>query len=326
MTVEFQPNGIYLPEIDLWLDPRDTCHRAWLSHAHSDHAAGLHHEVWATPPTLRLYRMRWAEQPGFPQLLHAVDYGGSFQLGDACCTVLPAAHILGSAQLLIEYRRERLLYTGDIKLLPPLCGRVTEVVPCDHLIIECTFGLPIYHFLTRDDARRRILDFASEALADQATPVFLGYPLGRGQEVAHVLCQAGIPTAVHGSIARFIPVYEDYGYAFPGWQPYDARHLHGKALVVAPSLRNVLEASPRETRIAYVSGWAAVSSARTRARAEELIPYSDHASFPELLEIIQRANPRRVDLVHGYTEAFASILRARGFDAHAAATLTEVQE
>ena len=42
-------------------------------------------------------------------------------------------------------------------------------------------------------------------------PAFLAYPLGRGQEIVHVLCQAGIRTGVHGAIARYVPVYEAAG-------------------------------------------------------------------------------------------------------------------
>lgn len=326
MQVEFGANGICLPEIGLWLDPKEARGKAWLSHAHSDHAWGLHAEVWGTPATLRIYRMRWAEQEEVPQRLEPVDYGQSFNVGGARCTVKPAAHILGAAQLLVEYGGERLVYTGDIKLREPLCGHPTEVVECDRLIIESTFGLPIYHFLDREEARRRIVEFARETLADGATPAFLGYPLGRGQEVAHVLCTAGIPTAVHGAIARYIPVYEDYGYSFAGWEPYDARDVKGKALVVVPGMRNVLEASARDVRIAYVSGWAALANARAQTGAEELIPYSDHASFVELLEMVERSQARRVDLVHGYTDALARILRMRGVEAYSVAALREPQE
>src|SRR5690349_23407464 len=64
------------------------------------------------------------------------------------------------------------------------------------------------------------------------------YPLGRGQEIAHVLCQGGIRTAVHGAIAKFIPVYEDYGYQFPGWEPYDARATRSEERRVGKECRS----------------------------------------------------------------------------------------
>jgi Cft2 family RNA processing exonuclease len=177
--------------------------------------------------------------------------------------------------------------------------------------------LPIYKLLDREDAAAQILKFARECLDGGAIPAFIGYPLGRGQEIAHVLCQGDIRTAVHGAIAKFIPVYEDYGYKFPGWEPYDARAMAGKALVVVPTHGNVLEASGKGIRLAYVSGWAALDNARSRSGAEQLIPYSDHADFNELLATVEKCSPQHVDVVHGYTVPFAKILQSRGYSAAA---------
>lgn len=317
MQVNYTERGIYLPEIDLWLDPQQTCASGWISHGHSDHARGFHCKVIATPETLRIYRIRWPEDPARPQTLTALGYGDMLDWNGARLTVLPAAHIVGAAQLLVEHRSERLIYTGDIKLRAPICGRATELVPCNHLIVESTFGLPIYRFLDREAAMDRIASIARECLAEGISPVFMGYPLGRGQEAAWVLCQAGIPTAVHGSIARMIPVYEDAGYEFPGWTPYVARETEGKALVVVPNFRARIEASGKRTRLVYISGWASLDNARLRAGAEALVPYSDHADFEELLRIVEGTGARRVDVVHGYTEPFCRILSQRGIDARA---------
>ena len=322
MQVEFTAAGILLPEIGLWLDPREACDAAWISHAHSDHARGLHARAFGTGVTLRFYRMRWPEEEGVAQELRAVEYGGSVDFNGARLTAFAAGHIPGAAQLLVEYGGERLVYTGDVKLNPTFCGAPAEIVQCDRLIIESTFGLPIYHFLSVAQARERILTMARECLAEKVTPVFLGYALGRGQEIAHVLCSAGVPTAVHGAIARYIPEYEAAGYAFPGWMPYESRS-GPYALVIVPGLRTYLEAAGKRMRVAYVSGWAALDNARTRAGAEELIPYSDHADFNELLALVDGSGAREVDVVHGYTEPFARLLRARGLQAQAPAAAGE---
>jgi Cft2 family RNA processing exonuclease len=87
--------------------------------------------------------------------------------------------------------------------------------------------------------------------------------------------------------------------------------------VVVPDFRNYLQASGKNIRIAYVSGWAALDNARTRVGAEALIPYSDHADFDELLKLVDRSGAREVDVVHGYTEPFARLLRERGLNARA---------
>jgi Cft2 family RNA processing exonuclease len=319
MQVQYSSEGIYLPQIDLWLDPQIAKPAAWLSHAHSDHARHYSPVVMGSPETLEMYRMRWPDGDG--QQTRPLSFGESIDWQGARLTCYPAGHILGAAQLLVEYRDERLVYTGDIKLREPLCGVATEVVPCDHLIVESTFGLPVYRFLSREQARAEVVEFARECLEDGATPVFLGYPLGRGQEIAYALTQAGIATAVHGAMVKFLPVYERAGYVFPGWEPYDAKQTRGRALVVVPGMRRQLEATGADMRVAYVSGWARLDNARLRVNAEKLIPYSDHAGYDELLELVERSGARRVDVVHGYTEVFAGILRERGLDAQAPAVL-----
>ncbi len=317
MRIDFRPSGICLPDVDLWLDSTEPCPNCWISHGHSDHARGLHGHVFGTAPTLEIYRLRNPETAGASPECTPVEYGEPFEFGGARLTALPASHILGAAQLLIEFAGERTVYTGDIKLNDPLCGTPTILAACDRLIIESTFGLPIYQFLDREEARDRIVGFARETLDDGISPVFIGYPLGRGQEIAHVLTNAGIPTAVHGSIARYIPVYERAGFEFPEWMPYANRETAGKALVVTPEFRNYLEASGKNIRIAYVSGWAVLDNARARSGAEVLIPYSDHAGFDELTAIVEGTGARHVDVVHGYTEPFAKLLRDRGVDARA---------
>ena len=328
MRVEFHPTGIHLPDAGLWLDSIAPVAVNWISHAHSDHSRGGHGRIFASPETIRFLRLREDEQllAGSAIEPMACDQPVELPTG-AIITAKPAAHITGARQLLVEFRGERLVYTGDIKLQKPLLGAETEIVPCDHLIIESTFGLPVYRFLTREAAAERMVRFARECLDDGSIPVFLGYPLGRGQEVVHTLCEAGIPTAVHGAIARLIPAHEESGHRFYGWEPYDAANIGGKAQVVTPSFRNTLEASGKPVRIAYVSGWAALDNARARSGAEELIPYSDHAGFEELLDIVDGTGARRVDVTHGYTETFARILRERrNLDARAASAGVHVED
>ncbi len=318
MQVDFKENGIYLRDIDLWLDNTEPCAATWISHAHSDHARGCHGKAIGTSATLRLYQMRlWQPENQEPPELLPLSFGESLEWNGARLTAYPASHILGAAQLLVEFGDERLVYTGDIKLREPLAGDTTTVVPCHRLIIESTFGLPIYKLLSREIARQRIIRFARECFDNGETPAFTGYPLGRGQEIVHVLANAGFRTAVHGAIAKYIPVYQDYGFEFPNWEPYEAKSTAGKALVVVPDHGRVLEASGKNIRRAYVSGWAALDNARARGGAEELIPYSDHADFDELLEMVERSNAQHVDVVHGYTAPFAHILRSRGISAAA---------
>jgi len=73
------------------------------------------------------------------------------------------------------------------------------------------------------------------------------------------------------------------------------------------------------------SGWGLDPSAKWRYGVDVLFPLSDHADHPELLETVERVNPQRVWLVHGFTREFASELRLRGRDARALGQIDQLE-
>jgi len=313
MRVDFRPDGIYLPELDLWLDPEGDRPFAFLSHGHADHVGGQHGQVFCTPATSDIYRLRGGEQA----IHHAHPFGEPFEHRGARLTLYPAGHILGAAQLLVESNGERLVYTGDLKVDAPLCADPDVIVPCDHLIIESTFGLPIFRFLSAAEARTRIVEHARAALAEGATPLLLGYPLGRSQEIVEVLTAAEIPVAAHGAVAKYLDIYRRHTGRLFEAIPYERGQVAGHAIVGPPSFARQIGKSAGRLRVIAVSGWALLDSARTRYDADILIPYSDHASFPELLRYVEESKAKRVDVVHGFAEPLAQVLRSKGVDAHA---------
>jgi mRNA degradation ribonuclease J1/J2 len=68
-----------------------------------------------------------------------------------------------------------------------------------------------------------------------------------------------------------------------------------------------------------LSGWALQPGAQYRYGTDAMIPFSDHADHPELLECVQRVQPRRILTVHGHALEFAAELRASGHEAWCAA-------
>ena len=111
-------------------------------------------------------------------------------------TLLPAGAVFGSARILIEVSGERIFYTGDIKLCQGLSIGLAETVPADTLIMETNYGIPPPAAKTME----RIIKFCSETLAEGAVPVFLGYSLGKAQQILSALAVAGLPTMLHGSV------------------------------------------------------------------------------------------------------------------------------
>jgi putative mRNA 3-end processing factor len=111
-------------------------------------------------------------------------------------------------------------------------------------------------------------------------------------------------------VAHFVPLYERAGFTIPGCVASEGADIQGKALVTVRGYRPAVH-----VRVAYVSGWAALESARERTGADELIPYSDHAGFDELSALVEQSGAREIDVVHGYAEEFAAHLVTRGFQA-----------
>ncbi len=306
-------HGLYLPQIDWWLDaPRPTA-RSFVSHAHFDHMA-RHQLTLCTEATARLMHAR---QPARRELL-TQPFGRSFELAPGCqATFLPAGHIAGSAQLLLESEHGRLLYSGDFKLRP---GRAAEpcVVPrADVLIMETTFGLPKYRLPPAEETIAAMVRFCRETLAAGAVPVLLGYSLGKAQEILACLAGAELPVMLHPEILRLTRLCEQLGFSFPAYRDFDPLAAPGHVVIAPPQSSKAWLARLAPRRTAMLTGWALDAATKYQTGCDAAFPLSDHADFPELLEFVERAQPRRVITVHGFAAEFAQTLRSRGLDAWA---------
>jgi len=317
VRIESTPAGLFLPDVGLHVDPVLPVAAAIVTHGHGDHARVLPGRMYATPETAAIVRARFGETETVE-----VPYGEPVDVGSrhapARLTLFPSGHVLGSAGALVETGGERLFVTGDVKLRRSLTCAPAEIPECDTLVVESTFGLPVFRFPETDRLRTAIVAHARAALAEGATPVFLAYALGKGPEVAKILGDAAIPLSLHGAIAKMASLYGAFGVTFPDAIPYEAGGLAGRALIVPPSCRNQpIVAKIRRRHVVAVTGWALLDAAYDRYGAQGLVPLSDHAGYDELLAIVERSRARRVRTVHGFAESFARVLGARGIDANA---------
>jgi DNA ligase 1 len=310
--------GIHLPEMDLWLDPPFGVNRAFISHAHSDHVA-KHQQTYASELTLSLLKVRYGldaeslEQHG----LHwneVADIQPGWQL-----RLLPAGHIPGSAMLHLTRLADgaSLLYTGDYKLRTGLSAAPCELLPAHSLIMECTFGLPQFHFPPQAEVLAQILKFVQETLEEGDIPVLLGYALGKAQEILCALAAAGIPTLLHRKVWEMTEALRPHLPELPPTQIFSAQQkAAGHVLIFPPTQgKNTALKKIKGCRTAMLSGWALQPGTKFRYQVDEVFPLSDHADYPELLETVERVQPQKIHLVHGYTEAFAADLRRRGYEA-----------
>jgi Cft2 family RNA processing exonuclease len=312
--LEVRPEGLYCPALDAFLDPPVPASRAIVSHAHSDHAAPGHGEVWATPETIAVYRRR---NPDWTGEARELQYGERIERNGVTLELYPAGHVLGSAQVYFEGAGTSLLFTGDFRRGSSRTAVPAAAPPARILATETTFGLPVFRFPDRRVIEERLVAACRESFAEDKTPVLLAYGFGKAQEVALALTEAGIPTVLHGAAWKLLPEFETAGHAFPLSRAYETGPARaGEALVVPPNcVRTPVVRNVKRRRIVYISGWAAREASRADFDADVLLPMSDHADFPALLAHVADVAPERVVTMHGYARDFARILLARGVPA-----------
>jgi DNA ligase-1 len=305
--------GVYLPSIDLWLDPWDEQSTAFVSHAHSDHI-GNHREVILSTITARLMTARL---PG-NRLEHQLEFRVPFPFRNAQITLYPAGHIYGSAQAHVFCEGQSLLYTGDFKLRHGKSAEPIEWCKSDTLIMETTYGLPRYIFPPIDQVIAQLVKFCAETIEEDTTPILFGYSLGKAQEILAALFGSGLRILLHPTVFRMTKLYEGLHDRLPPYSLYRPQDLPGSVLICPPSAnRTRLVQSIKPRRTAMLTGWALNPGASHRFQCDVAFPLSDHADYADLLKYVELVQPQRVFTVHGYAHEFAEDLRRRGVEAWA---------
>lgn len=316
LAVVARPEGLYVPALDLFLDPSAPVPRAFVSHAHGDHVAS---ETGAISVSSKETAALLAARFGLP-VSHPLAWGQEIAweapIGPTVLTVLPAGHVLGAAQLIADTPAGRLVYTGDYQSGPGLTHAAGAPVPCDVLVVEATFGLPIFRFPPRDGVRADIAGWCAARLAAGEIPVLLAYALGKAQELCVALGEDGLSIIAHGAVRRMCAAYSELGVRLPETRAIALGDTEPGVLVIPPWARGQPFVKKRKnTRIAYVSGWARIDAARERFDADAVFTLSDHADFDDLLFAVRASGARRVYTTYGHAAPFAAILRDLGIDA-----------
>ena len=304
-------SGVYLPDLDLWLDSTRKREFSLISHAHSDHT-GRHNRPVLTPNTAKLLGDYLVKSD--PILL---PYHEPFDAPNFTMTLHPAGHCLGSAQALIESKEtgERVLYTGDIKSRPSPTNEPLEPVPCDTLVIEATYGRPEYVFPPEEQVLETAFKTLRMWLSRGQRPVVQGWRLGKSQELLHHLLGQGFDVLVEQSIYLGTQVYLDAGVEFPGQvKMFEGEWPEGRVLMFPPGRRGEALKGFRGKRILEMTGWATNGSMPWGRAADASLPYSDHPDFHELVEYVQAVAPKQVYTVNGFPE-LAARLRELGYPA-----------
>jgi putative mRNA 3-end processing factor len=324
-----KPEGLYCAPGDFYIDPVRPVARAVITHGHSDHARAGHGSVLATPETLDIMAERYGE--GFAESRQAAPYGEAVARDDVEVTLVPAGHVLGSAQAVVRWKGLTMVVSGDYKRRrDPTCAAF-EPVPCDVFISEATFGLPVFRHPDDAEEIRRLL--RSVRQFPERSHIVGAYALGKAQRIIALLREAGweAPIYVHGALERLNRLYQDQGVDLGPLEPATTgakkADFAGQIIVAPPgALADRWSRRFPDPVAAFASGWMRVR-ARARQRGVELpLVISDHADWDELTATIDEIRPGELWITHGREEALARWAELHGVPARALALVGYEEE
>jgi putative mRNA 3-end processing factor len=299
------PAGLYCPPADIHIDPVRPVARALITHGHSDHARAGHGAVLATRETLAIMALRYGE--GFTSERQEAAPGETTRIGEVDFRFVPAGHVLGSAQIVVESRGLRIVASGDYKReRDPTCAAF-EPVPCDIFITEATFGLPVFRHPPAHAEVAKLLE--SVRLFPERTHIVGAYSLGKAQRVMALIREAGYerPIYVHGAMETLTGFYLSEGAKLGEIRKVVAaerKNLGGEIVICPPSATQDLWARKFPDPVtAFASGWMRVR-ARARQKGVELpLIVSDHADWDDLQATIREVGAGEIWVTHGADEA-----------------------
>ena len=308
------PAGLWCEPGDFHVDPTRAVHRAVITHGHSDHARAGHDAVLATAGTLAIMRARLGAGAGETQ--QEIAPGEVLSQGGVSIRLVPAGHVLGSAQVVLEWQGSRAVVSGDYKRQrDPTCDPF-EPVPCDVFVTEATFALPVFRHPPPEAEIGKLL--RSLALFPERTHVVGCYALGKCQRVIRLLREAGYdrPIHLHGAQAALCKLYEELGVALGPLEPATVanRAALAGAIVLAPpsAIADRWARRLAEPVAALASGWMGVRQ-RAKSRGVELpLVISDHADWDDLNRTIDEVGAPEVWVTHGRDDALVHALALRG--------------
>jgi putative mRNA 3-end processing factor len=316
------PAGLWCPPADIYIDPMRPAARALVTHGHADHARPGHGAVMATEETLAIMALRYGE--GFTGARQVAKLGEATRIGEVSFTFFPAGHVLGSAQILVEWRGLRIVISGDYKRADhpaaedPTCLPF-EPVPCDIFITEATFGLPVFNHPPLAGEVGKLL--ASLALFPERAHLVGAYSLGKAQRMIALIRAAGndAPVYLHGAMEKLTRFYISQGIDLGDVRPVagmDRKRLGGTITLCPPSsLQDVWSRRFPDPVAAFASGWMRVR-ARARQRGVELpLVVSDHAGWNGLTRTIAETGAGEIWVTHGEADALVHWCRLQGLKA-----------
>ncbi len=291
------PRGLFCPAGNFHIDPSGAVENAVITHAHSDHARRGSKKYFCVDSGIDLLRTRIGKHID----VRGIPYREKFRLNGVDISFHSAGHILGSAQVRLEFMNEVWVVSGDYKREPdPTCAPF-ETVTCDVFVTEATFGTPGFVWNKGADLGREIFDWWQGNAKRGVNSVLFAYSLGKAQRVLGVLEPfAEKPVYCHPAATPLNECYRAQGIRMAPTvclsRVESDRVFRGELLLVPQSFLKSEGASILGGRYetAFASGWMAQGS----RGFDRGFLMSDHADWNDLLRTINESEAKRVYVQH----------------------------
>lgn len=322
--IQFTERGLYVEQADVYIDPWKPVKKALITHGHSDHARYGSKEYLCTQLSVPILKHRL----GSHNLIKGLRYGEEININGVKFSFHPAGHIIGSAQIRVEYKGEIWVVSGDYKLENDGTSTPFEIVKCHHFITESTFGLPVFNWKPQSLIFEDLNAWWAKNKEEGRTSIITAYALGKAQRIINAVNHDIGPIFTHGAVENMNEVLRSGGSEIkPTIRLTDKfkKIDFSGSLVVATATSVFSNWSKRlgESSIAMASGWMAMRGARRRRGAEKGFILSDHADWGDLLLAIKNTEAENIYVTHGYTDIFSKYLKEIGYNASVVETAYE---
>ena len=287
--LSFNANGLYCKYGDFYLDPTQPVAHAVISHAHADHAVSGNEEVYCTEATAAFMQLRYGKNAG--KVFNLAGYHQSFSIKGVQITFISAGHMLGSAQVLMEYEGTRYLYTGDYKIQPDATCVPVEWVKADVLITESTFADPQ---TSHPDPVEEI-----KKLNDIKTNILLGaYGLGKSQRLINLINEHAPQKKllIHHRIMPINAIYDKMGYSPGKYEIYSRRLMKEQKeyVYIVPPFTFDSYINAKGVKRLFASGWD-----KLQVNKNDTLFISDHVDWNDILQAVEHVEPKQLWTLHG---------------------------
>jgi putative mRNA 3-end processing factor len=313
--LHMSPQGWFCPIAQVHIDPIKPVRHAFITHGHADHVRPGNLHYCCTRSARPVIRQRLG-----PVSIETLEYGEKRLINGVQFSFHPAGHILGSAQIRVEYQGEIWVVSGDYKLENDGWSEPFEPVQCHTFLSECTFGLPEFQWRPQAEIFKEINEWWQENRAAGRVSILAAYALGKAQRVLRGLDGGIGPIFCHASIENINEVLQNQGVKLPDHQrlrpKYKLNDLRGALILVPPvALGDYLIKRLGDQALGVASGWSGRTGFAQKYPGARGFELSDHADFAGLNEAVRASGAQRLIPVHGYVQEFGTYWKGQGMDA-----------